>query len=880
MPSFAFSGLRFRIFVLISLAMLPALGLILYTASEQRSQQEADTHADTMQVAKLASKNLEQLVNGTHQVLAVLSELPAVQDRDAASCNTFFSAFKKRLPMYNNIGAINLQGNIFCSASPLKKRVNVSDRPYYKSVVKNKKPYFGEYQSSRIDGKPTIIAASPVFDKQQRLQAIVYVALDFNWFKEQLNKYKLPEQATLAVLDRNGTILYRNIDTEKWIGRNMEGLESVKTMFTLQEGVIEAVGIDGLKRIYAFTTVHGTDKGMYVRSGISRAVVFSDINLMLLKNLSVLLIIACLAYVIAWFGGNFFIMHRVRLLMKASEELSKGNLGTRVEVTGHRDEIGQLGESFNRMAEALEQQNEERRKSEEKYRALFEESKDAIFVSTPEGKYLDINPAGVELLGYASREEMFRLDINTDVYLNPESRKAYAQLLHEQGYVKDYELEFRRKDGGKLTVLSTTTTLRDENGNVIAYRGINRDITERKKLEQQLLHAQKMEAVGRLAGGIAHDFNNILSTILGYGDLLKKKIDNPDTVKEYIDQILRAGNRAVEVTRNLLAFSRKQAMNPTLININDLVTKFEKMLSRIIGEDIEIITELHAEDIICKADAGQIEQVLMNLATNARDAMPQGGKLFLRTGRADMDQAFMQDHFTCLPGTYAMISVSDTGIGMTEETLKQIFEPFFTTKEPGKGTGLGLAMIYGIMQQHLGCINVASEPGKGTSFQLYFPVTKLKKKSTAPVAAKRSPKGKMETILVAEDDDELRSLTEIVLTQHGYNIIVARDGVEAIEKYIEHEDSIQLVLMDVIMPKKSGKEAYERIKEIHPDAKIIFMSGYAADFLHQGNAFTEPITLITKPYSSENLLLKVKEALKAHDRDTPSLQSGHPSGHE
>jgi PAS domain S-box-containing protein len=507
-----------------------------------------------------------------------------------------------------------------------------------------------------------------------------------------------------------------------------------------------------------------------------------------------------------------------------------------------------------RSAEAL-------RKSEEKYRTLFEESKDVIFVSTPDGRYLDMNPAGLELFGYSSKDELLSIDISQDVYVNPQDRKKLQQILEEKGFVKDYEMELKRRDGKKLTFITAATAVKDESGRVIEYRGSRRDITEHKKLEQQLLQAQKMEAVGQLAGGVAHDFNNILSAIIGYGYLLKEKMDADDPLRADVEQILESANRAAEVTRNLLAFSRKQIMNVRPVNVKEIITKTEKLLSRLIGEDIEINTVLNDMDIICMADSGQIQQVLLNLATNARDAMPKGGHLTISTEIRQLDDSFMRTYGYGKAGEYALITVSDNGIGMTQEEMEKIFEPFFTTKETGKGTGLGLAMAYGIIKQHDGYIVVQSKPGEGTTFKIYLPTVKLKEEVLVDDAAESFQPMGTETILVAEDDEALRRLSEIVLTQSGYKVISARDGVEAISKFIDNKESIQLAILDMVMPKKSGKEVYDVIREIRSDIKVLFSSGYTADRLDKALLQTENVNLISKPVSPRNLLRRVREVL-------------------
>ncbi|MEW5744937.1 MAG: PAS domain S-box protein [Nitrospirota bacterium] len=501
------------------------------------------------------------------------------------------------------------------------------------------------------------------------------------------------------------------------------------------------------------------------------------------------------------------------------------------------------------------------RRSERKYRALFEESKDVVSISTPEGRLIDINPAGVELFGYASREELLGVDMARDLYFRPEERERLKKEMAERGFVRDFEIEMRRKNGDRLTVLVTATTVRDETGAVIAYRGFMRDITNQKKLEQQLIQAQKMEAVGKLAGGVAHDFNNILTAIISYGNLLQMSLTADDPSRTYIDQILALADRAAILTQSLLAFSRRQIMNPREVDLNEIIDRIEKILSRLIGEDVELRVSRSGESLPVMADVGQVEQVLMNLATNARDAMPEGGVLSISTEQRVITGEFVRSHGYGAPGVFALIKVSDTGVGMDEATRTRIFEPFFTTKEMGKGTGLGLAIVWGIVKQHNGYINVYSEPGKGTTFRIYLPLVTAgagKEPSAAPLPALATG---AETILVAEDETAVRDTTVALLEKFGYRVITAADGEEAVRKFGENRDDIQLLLFDVVMPKKNGREAYEAIRRLKPGIKVLFTSGYASDIMYKRGILEEGFDFISKPFTPRDLLNKVREVL-------------------
>lgn len=384
---------------------------------------------------------------------------------------------------------------------------------------------------------------------------------------------------------------------------------------------------------------------------------------------------------------------------------------------------------------------------------------------------------------------------------------------------------------------------------------------EQKKLQDQLLHAQKMEAVGHLAGGVAHDFNNILTAIIGYATLILKKMTPDDPMRPFQDQIISASERAAKLVKNLLAFSRKQVIETRPVELNEIVKGIDKIASRLIGEDVEFTVILRGGDVTVMADAGQIEQVLLNLCTNARDAMPKGGRLVLETDRVTVEASSLRAHVLERPGVYGVISVSDTGMGMDENTRRQIFEPFFTTKEVGKGTGLGLSMAYGIVKQHEGVINVYSEAGKGTTFKIYLPEVRTAGIAEPAAPAGEAPRG-TESVLLVEDDQEVRGLVSLVLRDAGYRVIEAADGEEALRKFQEQGGKIALLLTDVIMPKKNGPEIYEQLRAVAPAVKVLFISGYTADIIKSRGILDDRQKFLSKPVVPDQLLRMVRTVLE------------------
>jgi signal transduction histidine kinase/CheY-like chemotaxis protein len=417
-------------------------------------------------------------------------------------------------------------------------------------------------------------------------------------------------------------------------------------------------------------------------------------------------------------------------------------------------------------------------------------------------------------------------------------------------YLKEGHIRNRKEEDFLLTVADTLA------GIIVRKQGEE----EKEKLNAQLLQAQKMEVVGQLAGGVAHDFNNILAAMIGYGHILKMKLKEEDPLRRYADNILSLSDRAANLTQSLLAFSRKQIINPRPVSINEIIKRIEYLLSRIIGEAIKLQTMFSEEELIVMADPGQIEQVLMNLASNARDAMPEGGVLTIVTEKIAIDEEFIKEHGFGKEGESALIAVTDTGAGMDRETREKIFEPFFTTKEVGKGTGLGLSMVYGVVEQHEGHINVYSEPGSGTTFRIYLPLIEAKIEKVKPEVIQSVERG-TETVLLAEDEEAIREFIKKLLEGYGYKAITAASGQEAIDEFKAHKDEIQLLLFDVIMPNRNGREAYEEIKKISPDIKVLFMSGYPADIIHKHDIIENGFGYIEKPVSPTKLLRKIREAL-------------------
>ncbi len=649
----------------------------------------------------------------------------------------------------------------------------------------------------------------------------------------------------------------------------------------------------------------GFDWG-YIYIGLS----LGNYNEQLKQTYKVIFYLSALCLVIAAILSYIFarrLTQPIRSLRRTTYRIMQGDLTARADIPPY-DEVGELAESFNQMTDQMvasqkniqdaydelkqyrknleglvQQRTEEltaanrqlqlelaeRRKaenalteSEKRYRVIFETAGNANMIIEKDQTISMINKAFEKLSGYARADVEGRKKWE-DFFAASDYQKIQRQHARrarvQESDLEDYEASFIDREGNTLLVYMAISEIPGTGQVIISLV----DMTEIKKLEAQLLQAQKMEAIGQLAGGVAHDFNNILTAIIGFASLLKMNVKKDAQMLAYVDPILSSAEKASQLTQGLLAFSRKQIIEPKHADINDIIRKLEHLLVRLLGEEVTLSIDCKEQPITIFADVGQMEQIIINLSTNARDAMPEGGILSIGTdtmqveGEPGVEVTGEQKK----PGKYAVISVSDSGLGMSRETISHIFEPFYTTKDVGKGTGLGLAIVYGVVKQHNGYINVYSEPNSGTTFKIYLPLVKAmadEQQAELPKPARGS-----ETILVAEDDDVTRELSRLVLEKFGYRVIEAFDGEDAVEKFARQQKNIDMVLMDVIMPKVNGKAAYDAMRKINPRVKVLFISGYTADIIHKKGIFESSINFVSKPVTPEALARKIREVLDA-----------------
>jgi len=731
--------------------------------------------------------------------------------------------------------------------------------------------------------------------------------------QDLIREFKLVQNRDVVIVNRDNVIIAAAVPEElgtRFIhdlhGEVGQTMEDGRTRTFSETSAAYPRGIKQL--VLPFETENGMRIGAVI---LEYAPLYTEVLRGATDEAKRFLLFSLLVLVIALAAGYLVSRHISRplhALQRAALTVAGGDLEQKLS-PARNDELGSVAASFNIMIDELKKSRDRLVKS---HQELAQEIGERIGaekrlqealerVQTEKSK----TEAVIQGLGVGiiiqdlNYRILYENELQQRMAGNHIGELCYAAYEKKDELCEDCPMEFSLHDGGihkterriptpggDLFYELVTSPLRDVTGTIIGGIKMVRDITERKqgdvelqgyrtRLEElvalrtqelslvsdQLRQAQKMEAVGQLAGGIAHDFNNILSAIINCATILQMDLREDDPLTSYVDQILASSDRAANLTQSLLAFSRKQLIKPRPVELNDVIRRVELLLTRVIGEDVELRTRLTTQGLPVMADAGQIEQVLMNLATNARDAMPGGGQVIIHSGVSEIDDRFVRTHGYGTPGPYALMSITDTGIGIDEAILPKIFEPFFTTKEVGKGTGLGLSIVYGIVKQHHGYITVQSERDKGTAFTIYLP---LLASATSicqwPKAHAAIPQG-TETILLAEDESALRDSARRMLERFGYRVLEAKDGEEAVRIFTDRQDTIDLVVLDMVMPKMNGREVYGAIKKKRPAIKALFVSGYAVDGIFGGGSDEEPLDIIQKPLQPADFLKKVRQAL-------------------
>ncbi|MBI2879355.1 MAG: response regulator [Candidatus Rokubacteria bacterium] len=816
------SSLRARLLALVLVALLPMAGLILSSALERRRAAATEVGESVLRLTRLATANHARVLEGARQLLVGLAHLPEVRERKGEACGPLFAALLPHYPLYANLGAIDPDGELFCSALPQDRPIHLADRAYFQRAVATRAFAVGDYQIGRATGRATINLGYPALDDEGRVRAVVFAALDLSGLGRLGADASLPPGSVLTVIDGNGTILVRHPDPERWVGRSLPEAAIVKTALADRIGVAEAVDLDGVPQILGFLPLfEARDAGeIYLSIGLSREAVFSRLDRLLAKNLVGVGLVGALALGAAWVGGDLFVLRRIKALAGAARRLAAGNLSVRSGLPHGEGELGQLARAFDEMADALDRLT--RRQA-----LILDSVGEGIFGVDLEGKASFVNQATATMVGYAA-EELVGQPVHVVVHHSRPDGTAHPledcpihATLAGGAVARVRDEVFWRQDGTSFPVEYVSTPIRERGaivGAVIAFT----DITERRRREEeqrrlqgQLAQSEKLAAMGELLAGVAHELNNPLSVVLGQTALLREAAEG-GPLAQRAEKIARAAERCARIVKNFLAMAHQHPPERHPVRLHEVVEEVLELLAYQLRMDtVEVRLDLADGLPVLWADPHQLGQVVVNLITNAQQAMrgtPPPRRLTLTTRHEPA-----RGRIT--------LEVADSGPGIPPEIQARIFEPFFTTKPPGQGTGVGLALCQGIIAAHGGSIGVESRPGQGATFRIDLPVVAPPRARPEAPPADRLPAPRGQAILVVDDEPEVADVLAEMLAADGHQVEVADDGASALDSL--QTRSYDLILSDLRMPQLDGPGLYRELARRRPDLlpRVVFLTG-------------------------------------------------------
>jgi signal transduction histidine kinase len=830
-----------RLFVLVAVALLPAIAIQSYNEFDLRRTRQLEVQEQVLGLAKLAAAEQQQIVRGIRQALIALSELPAIKAKDIYGCETYLSRTKERYAEFISFIVVDTDGSSFCDSSSEYKPSTAAGRAYFASVLQTGKFTFGEFAIGRATGRNVLHFALPFYGDDDRLGGVVIAALSLDWLADYIAQKGVPQGAALAIIDRNGTFLARYPDNERFVGRKMPRDRSLQLDHS---GTTTKRDLDGVERIVGYSALEADAGELLVTIGLDKAQAFSQIQRRTRLGILLIVLSTSVVLVLTWFGTRRFIQRPLSELVDAANQWRLGDYARRVHVADKRSEIARVAEAFNTMANALADRERELYDAKEKAEqaaaritTIFESTTDCVVIADPEWNITYLNErAKAQLSG--DLMGMNLCETFPDVVDAKISARVHEAMSEQR--LASFETLYR-------DVWYDVNAFPSGEGVAVLFR----DITEQKQavearrlIEEQLHQSQKMEAVGQLTGGIAHDFNNLLMVISGNLELIEQRARDNDSVRQLAASARKATNRGASLTAQLLAFSRRQKLNPKPVHAGALIGDFQGLIHRAIGEGCEV--KLVSDDQLwaCHVDPAQLESALLNLALNGRDAMPDGGTLEIEARNVTLQEGAIAG---VASGSYVRLSVKDTGCGMAPETLDRVFEPFFTTKEVGKGTGLGLSMVYGFVRQSGGHVTIQSAVAVGTTVNLYLPKSAQAPHSeTAAVQLQDVPAGSGQ-VLVVDDDEEVLNVTSEMLSALGYHVVSASNGTDAIQM-LRSDKKFDLLFSDIVMPRGiTGVELARAAKQQCNGIKILLTSGNAEDVLARYGAVGE-FPVIGKPF--------------------------------
>ena len=855
------ANLRTQVIVAVMLGVLPAMGLAVFASVQQREVSREDVRVALARLARVTATQHDSDAAMAQRLLTVIAASDEVRSLDRVACDAYVSRSSAQAAASTLAGIFTPDGALVCGRSPWPTGAALVQKPWFQRAVRERQSVTVGHVVDR-SGKPSSGFIRPVIGPRGEVVGAAALVIESGWLGQLDRTAALSDQTALAIVDGEGTVLFEWHASRRVTALTPPSSRHLRGRFSDGVATLEAPGYDREPTLFAAAPLaYGPHPSTFVVAGLPVAVAFGPANRLLVLQLAGLTIFGIVSLVVAHTLLTRFTLRPVGRLIDATARLAAGELSVRTGARGAAGEIAQLSFAFDLMAASLESQQQQLRESEARFRATFEAAPIGMALVDDQGCAVESNARLRQMFGY-SADELRALPFAE--LTHPEDLDSDAGAWREMvdGRCESYEVEkrYRRKDRSEFSARLTAALVRTDAG-VAAY-GVRmvEDITGRKALEAQLQQSQKMEAVGQLAGGVAHDFNNLLMIILGHAEELRESLSDAQW-RANAQAIETAAEKAASLTRQLLAFSRKQQLRLRPVNLNAIVETVDGLLRRVIGEDVAFFTAMSADLGLVKADASQLEQVLINLAVNARDAMPDGGALTIETANVTLDEGYAARHVAMKPGEYVMVAVSDTGCGMDAATRARIFEPFFTTKEQGRGTGLGLSTVYGIVKQCGGNIWVYSEAGRGTTFKIYLPRHEGDELPRPVVVVEPSLTTGTETILVVEDEDGVRRLLVDTLERSGYCVLAAENGALAIGVAKSHGGPIHAMISDVIMPGLNGPDVYEQISQTRPDMKVLFMSGYTDHAALHAHLIEAGSSFLGKPFTRNDLSCKLRAVL-------------------
>jgi PAS domain S-box-containing protein len=857
-----FSGLRIRLMLLVLLAVVPALALILSSGLEQRRQAIANAENQAFQFLMHVSLYQDRLMAGTVQLLDTLAQLPQLREWDAERCSEIFASILRKHVQYSNIGAAGIDGYVFASGTQPGKPVTVVDREYFQRVLRRNGLVISDYLISRVTGVPSLVSAYPIHDASGIIQGVVWATMDVNSLATITAREPLPSNSVITITDSWGTVLYTNQRSEELVGKPFPNAASIGMACSQGKGMLHVRGPNGESLLHVFHPISSVAPVGYIFVELDQKSILVGPDRLLRRNIIGLSAAAVFAILASWLFGAALVTEKMRSLGEAARRLSEGDLTVRTGMGGGKGEIDQLAASFDKMAEALQQRDFQRRRaeaalqaSEEKYRLIVETANEGIWVVDERYITTFVNSVMAAMIGYEPGEILGR-PFTDFIFLEDNPAYAQAILQRSQGQSGGYERRLRHKDGRDVWTLVSATPMFDCNHEFIGSCGMFTDITERKRMEMDLVKVEKLESLGVLAGGIAHDFNNILTAIVGNISLAKMFAKPDDPILKRLDDAENASMRAKDLTFQLLTFSKGGAPVREIVSLREIIAETCEFCLR--GANVKCYFDLPGDLWLVNADSGQISQVIHNITINAKQAMPDGGVVRVSARNMPVDTG---SRLPVSPGLYVRISIEDHGGGIAAEHLSKIFDPYFTTKK--NGTGLGLASSYSIVHKHDGYIAAESQPGVGTAFHIYLPAT-LKKTVglNRPEESSSTLHGK---ILLVDDEEQIREVAGAMLARLGYESVCAAEGSSAIELFRKARDEgapFAAVILDLTIPGgMGGKETIKHLVQIDAAVKAIVSSGYSNDPVmaqYQEYGFCG---VVSKPYRMKDLGEVLKKAL-------------------